>query len=563
MAARLAYSKRKSDGFIKNVTQNRDVWDDDQDTVVGKLLWRPTDTFELVLKGDYYKKDAANYGGVLGYVAPGSSAAGYIQFITGGTDSMSNYITDDYYTSYDDSALYAEVKETGAAAIATWDLDPLTVKFIYGYRELDYATNMDLDGTPYFVMDSTTALEGHRSQSAELQFLGSAMEDRLDWIVGLFYFVENGRDGSVSVAMPLLNPGSPTISDGEVENRSNAIFAQGTYQLTDAVSLTLGLRYSDESRELVSFNRNGAGCTIAPSLRDAPGLCQSSQTFDDSSTDYLFTINYQPVDFISTYFKVATGFRSGGLNLRGTNEATFQPFKSESVTDYEIGMKADWLDRRLRTNIAFFYSDYQDIQRNVITASFNPDGSVAGSNTVFSNAAAGTVKGAELEISALPFDNLELSASFGYTDASYDKYPDTFTSSVGGVVVVQPFDRSNEPYVSVPEYTWSLAATHRYDTPIGELTTRVDYMWKDEVMTQAPTRPDETPDSLMAKELGLLNARIGLTVGDTGLNVGIWGRNLTDEDSNVYNLSMLNSLGHVLRLGNQPRTYGVEVNYTF
>src|SRR5690606_19588371 len=147
---------------------------------------------------------------------------------------------------------------------------------------------------------------------------------------------------------------------------SSAIFAQGSYQLTDAVSLTLGLRYSDESRELVSFNRNGLGCAVAVSLRDAPGLCQSTQKFDDSSTDYLFTVNYQPVDNLSLYFKNATGFRSGGLNLRGTNEATFRPFESENVTDYEIGMKADWLDRRLRTNVAFFYSDYKDIQRNVI-----------------------------------------------------------------------------------------------------------------------------------------------------------------------------------------------------
>src|SRR5690606_9956364 len=117
-----------------------------------------------------------------------------------------------------------------------------------------------------------------------------------------------------------------------------------------------------------------------------------------------------------------------GQNMRGNVPGTFDPFEPETVTDYEVGMKADFLDSRVRANLAAFTSDYKDAQREVF--SLFPDGSTGSLTT---NAGAATINGFEADLTLLPLDNLTINATIAYLDASYDEFVD-FSG-----------DRSNEP----------------------------------------------------------------------------------------------------------------------
>src|SRR5690606_33156376 len=216
------------------------------------------------------------------------------------------------------------------------------------------------------------------------------------------------------------------------------------------------------------------------------------------------------------YFKTATGFRSGGQNLRGgdafnrDSEATiasFRDFAPEEVTEYEIGFKADWLDSRLRTNIAVFYDEYEDIQRSTMILAGGAPVSVV------SNAASGTIQGIEAEITGVLAEGLQAGATFGWIDAKYDEYMDLDATG-------NPVDRSGEPFANTPKRSASLWSSYSFDLPLGTALLRADYSWKDHLYTYATadTTGSDTPAA------GLLNARAQWDIDN--LTVALWGKNI-------------------------------------
>lgn len=270
--------------------------------------------------------------------------------------------------------------------------------------------------------------------------------------------------------------------------------------------------------------------------------CKASFSRDDDSLDYTFMLSYNISPDQMMYFKVASGFRSGGQNLRGgsifarNSEGsvnTFKSFAPEEVTEYEVGLKADFFDSRLRTNLAYFYSDYTDIQRSTLV----------GTSTVVSNAAEGTIQGIEAEITALLTDSWTAGVTAGWLDTKYNKFED------------DSGDRSNEPFVASPEYSFSLWSSYVIDLEIGELTLRGDYSWQDDYSGFSTTiiEGTDTPSA------GLLNARAQWNVNEH-IELSLWGRNLSDERYRVYGLE---ALGMTIGIGNEPRTYGVEAKYHF
>jgi len=255
---------------------------------------------------------------------------------------------------------------------------------------------------------------------------------------------------------------------------------------------------------------------------------------------------------VLVYAKTGTGFRSGGHNLRGgIDPSTFQTFNPERVKDYELGLKADWLDRRVRTNFAVYRTNYKNIQRVVLVPStLNP------SSTVVRNAARAVIKGAEAEITINPIDHLTFKATGGLTDPKYKDYRDGFNN-----------DLSDLPFIFIPKKTYSLSANYTQPMDWGQISTQVDWNWKgrvyyddDSVYGTVPGYPDFRYQSAY----GLLNGRVAFTFDQPQLEVAFFAKNITNKRYIAFSLdTTATALGFVTYVPGERRTWGFEVTKTF
>ena len=208
--------------------------------------------------------------------------------------------------------------------------------------------------------------------SEEIQLIGKW--DRLSWIGGLYYFNLHGKDGSIAKAFTPTNQRSITGATGGLENESYAAFAQGTYALTDAFNLTVGARYTKDKRQLVTesqrldppFPSPGNPCLLFGASGQLPASgCQLEAETESSEPTWNVSLDWQIVPGQLLYVAHRHGYRSGGLNGRGTTLATLEPFDPESVNDYELGYKSDFHPggQAVRFNAAVYHQDYKDIQR--------------------------------------------------------------------------------------------------------------------------------------------------------------------------------------------------------
>ena len=431
----------------------------------------------------------------------------------------------------------------GVSSNLAVELTPdLSFRSISGARWLKRWLDVDLDASPFPLLEASLASRA-KNLSQEFQFSGNVGQS-LDWIVGAYFNEETGRDFSRAIALGTINPTNPNITDGFVKNSSWAVFGQFNYDLTDTIRFTGGLRWTEESKQLRSFNRSsgGAVCNIPPALQ-LGGTCQA--LFKDGFSDYsyLASVDWTPRNGLLFYARTARSFKGGGQNLRGTGTAdSFAAFAPEVVTDYEVGTKVDLLDRRLRINAAIFQANYNDIQRTIVQAA--PGGAIV---SLVTNAARARIRGGELEVTAIPVEGLTLSGSVGVNDA---KYLD-FTDVTG--------DRSGEPF-QFPKYSYRLGATYAAPLDFGELRLAVDWTWRSatQLVGSAIYR-----DSLRQPAYGLLGARASVDIESIHSQIAIFATNLTNRRYAVSAVQFDNSLGFNSLYAGEPRVIGVQLTTKF
>lgn len=449
----------------------------------------------------------------------------------------------------------SQAESWSLSANAQWDVsDSLSVRSITGYRQLQKVDIEDLDATPLLILEPVLNAE-YDFFSQEVQLLGG--NNTFDWVTGVYYSKETGNDGSVAVALPFLNPANPNIFDADIDNSSVAVFGQGTWRLDDRWSMTGGLRWTRETKEMVSRNRliidpfqgrppiavaTGL-CRIDPAQLDDPAICQASFSKDFSDLSWMAVLDYKVSDEVMTYANVSRGFRGGGQNLRGSPATgSFLPFDPETALNYELGIKSTVLDGRLRANAAVFMTDYKDIQRSIIVPGVPPV-------TRVGNAAEATLTGGEVEVLWNPVDPLTLSFTAAHLKGEYDEYIDTGDGQ----------NRINDPWPA-PEWTYSASARYAVPTEWGELAFQADYSHADAVSTAIAGTNASLAPFLEGDESDLVNGRISLGIDAINGEVAIFGRNLTNED---YYTQRLNVLGVVTRYAGYPRFIGAELRLRF
>lgn len=455
----------------------------------------------------------------------------------------------------------ARLTAKGLAGTLTIESGDITVKSITAHREFKRVNASDLDGTPAVLVAPAELQQDPKSFSQEFQ-LSENNGNGLDWLLGAFYSNERGTDTSVSSSLLFVNPANPGITYGFVSNKSLAFYAQGKYSLTDQLSLTGGFRYTAETKSLISRNRTvvvdlaqavtAGRCSIAAALRPNPAICESSPIKDSySAWDYLFSVDFKPSDDILLYAKTSRGFKAGGQNLRGQDAITFTPFGPETVTEYEIGTKLEFMDRRVRLNMAAYLDKDEDLHRSVILV--GPAGNLL---TVTTNAAKSTVKGFEADLAVAPTDGLTLFGTLSYTDAKYDSFTDR--SGPGGALR----DRSNESF-GVPKWTYSLGATYAVPIGSGELRTTLSWAFRSAQQLQPNALAPFNLPFVTQSGYGLLGGRMAYKVGDSGIEVGIYGSNILNKKYYAGGIALDSALGFIARQVGSPRAIGADIKFSF
>jgi iron complex outermembrane receptor protein len=482
-----------------------------------------------------------------------------------------------FYNNFGNVPNYGESDTHGFSGVVEYEFsDSAALKSTTAWRGVRLESLSELDGTPYgFAGGIGTGPANQIDQdqfSQEVQLTGNL--GRFQYILGGFYFVENGTDRSDSSSLFPLSPSVATI-DAIVRNKSIAGFGQIIFEVTDGVRLTGGLRYTEDTRDMVIRNRDTNVLTgaVTSSLGTfADGLLDRDSTDPFRATfqrkfdyiSYLLSADWQANDNVFLYAKTGRSQRAGGLNTRAVAGGIPQVgFRPEIVTDYELGAKVDLLDRRVRVNLAAFSSDVSDVQRNVIGI---------GNGRLVSgveNAAKSTIRGIEAELTVAPTDGLTLGANAGYIDAEYKQ----FTNLDGS-------DWSNAEFPYTPKTTLAIFGDYSVDVGSGTLKLHADYAWRTKVYAvpsaaAAPQRVGKTAaeidaiskalqDTALIPSYGLLNARIAYQFSDPNIEVSLFGRNLTSKE---YISRLLpvegTALGFTSYTPGDPRTYGASVTFRF
>lgn len=527
LSVQLAYVRGAVDGWVKNRGEGVDFNQEKREAMRFAVRWRPVEAVTV----DYsYDRSELDFGSHFQQTLYPSSVPG----VPWGTKRMRSATP---AMPFEESHL----RISGHSLIAGWELsDALSIKSLTGYRELkedlyqDYGPNPSL---PW--MFANVPYDTDQDQfSQEFQFIGHLDEASIDYVAGLYYFEESAKEVASDYVM------SAPLQDRRtrVKNSAWAAYGQLTWTppiLDHRLHLTAGVRYSEDERKI---RGDRTGYLTGESFSNV----RASHRWDNWS--YSLIASWDVSAASSAYAKYTQGYRTGGFNGRAELASVLRQKVDEEVVDsIELGYKAQWLDNRLRTNIAVFVMDYDDMQ-----LSFADDQDV--SRVTFFNAAQARISGAELDLSAVLFEGLVANIQYAYLDTDVRKVTDPFTG-----------ERTRGYQMpSAPRSSYSFDLDYTLPTPsIGTLRANLNYSWRDRIATTANV--GMAPESFIGS-YGLVNARVALSeiplVTTGNLEVAIWGRNLEDKQYLVDNVTGF-PWSRLLGVFGEPRSYGVELMYRY
>jgi iron complex outermembrane recepter protein len=569
--AKLTASFSDRDGWVTNDGANAIPGLDYED-----YYQKETEGYRIALRYDGIEKLLVDYSYDYSDV---TSTPGYFQYVgpTGGLTAAGAPITDSFQNRLkktrapvggDEKAYYLPGTETeveGHNLTISYEINPnLELRSVTGYREFDDDLSQNFSdsfgGASTFEVHAQTE---HEQFSQELQLIGS--HERLQWVAGLYYFEEEGTqqeeqyldralvDSTGILAIDLITGfpcsdgrnGAPFCTDFaavypvylgqytvDTDIESWSAFGQATWtpdMLDDRLDLTLGLRYTDDQR---SAERTWDAWVFNAF---SPGESES----DLDNVDHNLVADYSWTDDVSTYLKWSTGFRSGGSSRNGLDFS--KPFEDESVESFELGVKSELWDNRIRVNAAVFHMVVEDIILDYLPDPVNAPALVE----VF-NSGDAEIDGLEIDFQIALTEDFLIGANYAYLD--WD---------IKDAIFPDGSDRTDTTVLAwAPEHAYALTADYNVALGSGYLRIHLDYSWQDEQFALSNTNFGE----VLVDDFGSLNGRISLAdmeVAGGIWQLAMWGKNMTDEDSGNY------SIGATASTFMQPSTYGVEVIFEY
>jgi iron complex outermembrane recepter protein len=542
-----------------------------EDVRAGRLqaLWTPSDEVDLRLIYNFVKDESDATPGDLAS-DPGQLSC-ILLMACPEPDNDPYTIGRDYPSQYDND-------QEGFTAILNWDLGNVGLTAIAGYVSDDEYYVNDFDQTEYTFFP-TSRDQVHDQKSLEVRLASTQDDLAYEWVVGAFYMQQ---EHELTQNFPTLGSTSDYTTQ---DATSKAVFGQLIYHLSEQLNLTLGVRYSDESKDFYRDPNflSGAGLDVSThlSISQARAIAKSSPltlggapdingSLDTDNVDYKLGLDYRVNDNMMVYAQYATGFKAGEFGARANSALTARPTGDESADSFEVGLKSEWWDNRLRANVTVFRGTFEDLQFGI----FAPSTNATGQETINSNIGEATSQGVEFEISAYLTDQFSINGNLSFLDVEYDKFcadldgPSAYTgmpTSACGAVNALP----NGTYLVDDDYSSlelsrapdsKLHINAEYNQPLdgmGSIIARVAYTYTDEYFSDGAINHPAGKTG----DFGLWDASLGWESEAGNMRVVMWGKNLSDENEVAGLTPTANFFNQ--RFWFAPRTYGVEFSYIF
>ena len=553
------------DGYVDSIVVDEAYGEQDDQVVRAMLQWQPTDRFTSLFTVQSSRTDTNMQAAVLfdavdnagfGRNLPGTYTLAGFPF----TDELYAFgLREEWKTAANYQGPGSIIDIDSLTADFTWDItDSITFRSITNTREISRGSMADSDATFYHAFDWWYYDEQDET-TQEFQLLGS--NDRLNWVVGLYYNEQDlntttrfwqaveleGLCGGNPVPLPPAICPNLSNANQRAIREDTAIFAEVAIDLTEQLSLTVGARSSTEDfrgENYLPLEPMGPPQTPNTNIgnrviRTVSGVPVIQEASFDALTPRI-ALQYQFSDDVMGYASVSQGFNAGGVNNRfepALPNNGIQPFDEELLTNYELGVRSDLLDGRLRLNATYFNGTWEDIQVAEVLVI---------STTTTTNAGEAEIEGIEIEGEWAATDSFTLNFALGTLDTAYTDVGQATTISV------------NSRFPFAPERSYSVGLQWDNDLSSGaSLTTRFDYGWIDDFEA---FRDDRFVSFGGANDAyGLLSGRLMYTAPGGNWDVALFGTNLTNE---FYRMGGFNAIlagvdqGYVAR----PREFGVSLS---
>jgi len=538
------------------------------------LRWTASDKFELNFatditddqsKGPYDLLTAANPNTGLGILynnavaLPNWGVPWDGRFVPSSNDV--NYSGFDSNTGIDggiETPNINHVRHWGYSTTLDWYLNhDIGVKLILAHREFDAQWGRDSDASPMPINHTLDTFRDNED-TAELRVSGKLFNGKTEWTAGYFYFDSDDLNSNISVLYPAGSPADPRacllgtscIDRVDTQNTHNTgLFLNTVTQLTDALSLTVGLRRSEDEKLIIQerFDRAGNYCCGFDPV--TPVLAKSART------DPMVSLSYNVNEDLMVYATYQEGFRGGGTTARPT-ATTRVPFGPETLENFEIGMKSDFFDKRLRLNVSVFDMTYKDMQ--IGTAGQDQNGQPAWTT---GNDGQAKIKGVEVELTSSIGKHFTLGGTLGNTDFQFTRVPTLQdclnkgfpASSCSGLIDI------NSSPGRTPKYKVSVDFGYLADLKSGsKLSVHYGVSWQDDTYFGANNDP-----LLQAPAFGLHNARVTWMSADGVWEAALFGTNITNETAITSKLNFLNLFGTVETTYVRPAEWALSIKRRF
>lgn len=545
LQASLSANRSYREPWFENIVPGKeDVGEQNRFAVRGALRFEVNENVVNVVRADYIYTDEA-------------FATNLFNLVATPYPTLGNSIVGDFRKVAIDGQMRYREQSYGINNELTWKLnDALSLKSLTAYRSVKSSTITDGDSQDV-TLSITRARNSHPQISQEFNLLNDF--GRVSGVAGLYYYYEIPQlvGDTLNPAFPAANRplsgAARNYQDTKTPTISTAAFIQETLHVTDRLGLVLGGRYTTEKKTLNQYNTR---------LRLTPGVAGDGTPFPGnpfiavvSKTANKFTpkfgVDYQYSDDIMIYASATNGYKSGGYSNTASSFVGID-YGPETIWAYELGAKTEWLDRRLRVNLAVFRYDWKGLQFSAL---------IAPSTSATTNAAKATVNGFEVDIIAKPMPDLTVTANATLLDSQYDNFTGQNVAVglrpylVGNPNFTPPgtFNASGKTLINSPKLSFSGTAQKDFDIGSGTAYVRGEYSYTSKTYFDPTNVPISSRPSF-----SLINASVGYRPIDSNWEASIWGKNLTDEEYITYVTATFVPTAPV----GPPRTFGVRIVYT-
>jgi iron complex outermembrane recepter protein len=566
LLGKVSVQSRKRDGWMKDLGGGSDVGEIDTTHFRGTLVYEPTDNFDLTLIGEYYERGGD--GAIAAPLGLDNNGTSNHPLLPGKRSFDETWSTGDNaepFGTFSDHEVKKFIVE------ANWDLGHGVLTSVSGLVDVVAFSGSDFDGLPTNSLQVVTRLMIDQDQFSQEIRYASSFSDKFDFTVGAYYFTQDLEYGEqrCCTTKTVDNPfGMRPPGYDLLDHDAWALFAEGRFNLSDKLILSLGGRYTEETKDVKMGLVNYGSCDAALTgdLRTSTYFVCSRGAVggfdiqdDETWTSFSPKIGLQYLynDDVMLFTSATRGFRSGGFSFRAGGAELSVPgirpafYDEEQVDSYELGVKSDLFENRLRLNVNTYYQDWEGIQRNL------QEGAPGNIVQRTANVKESHVYGVELEMNAiagldmlLDGDSLRVDLSVGRASSGYDSNDyvirDPNTLEIAVDLTGQEFGGGhNTTFVGLT-----------YDHPVGSRGATISwhgtYYWKEGWWTEGVHRPTGINKY---DDRNIVDASVQYTSADGKWYVKFFGKNLTDDENYAALVPFADSFG----LGNpeDPKVWGL------